>query len=219
MKSTRLSALAIACMVSSASFAYESTETPNRLEIGLEYGKAEQEYSLDGYSGDNTGDDNGYRLFGTYFFSANVGIRVGYANFGEAETYSEDFYAYVPEIDEDVLFSIDEVSEAKALTLGVVVSTPITQGPFEFWGEAGLAKWDVDMSSALTAPEYGVEIETFNDSDSGVSLYGGLGVRFQATPQFGMGLSAMWYTMEPDLFDETYDLQVQMISFNGAFRF
>lgn len=219
MMFTRLSTLAIACMVSTTTFAFQSAQAPNQLELGLEYGKAEQEYSRDGYSGDNTGDENGYRIFGTYYFNSNMGIRIGYANFGEAETYSEDFWAYVPEINNDVRFRVEDISDAKALTFGAVVSTPITQGPFELWGEVGLARWDVEVNSSLSAPDYDVQVDAVKDSDSDISIYGGFGVRFQANEQFGLGISALWYTMEPDLFDETWDLQVQVISFNGSFRF
>lgn len=219
MNFTRLSTLAIACLVNTTAFAYQSGQPPKQLEIGFEFGEAEQEFSIDGYSGDLTGDDNGYRIVGTYYFSSNLGMRVGYANFGEATTNSEDLWAYVPELDEDVLFTIEDVSEAKALTLGAVVSTPITEGPFELWGEIGLAKWDVDVTSTLRAPDYDVTIEQASDSDTGISFYGGFGVRLQASEQFGLGLSALWYNLEPKLFDDTWDLQIQVISLNGSYRF
>ena len=55
MNFTRLSTLAIACLVNTTAFAYQSGQPPKQLEIGFEFGEAEQEFSIDGYSGDLTG--------------------------------------------------------------------------------------------------------------------------------------------------------------------
>lgn len=204
---SRVSALALACLVSSGVQAYQVNGT-GAVELGLDLGEAEQEYSADGDSPERSGDDTAFRLAGTYYLGPNVGLRVGYTSFGEAEVEQQRLLLATETIE----------SEADAFTFGVVATTPINRSAVELWGELGLAKWDVTVSERL-AFVGGGQSSAEIDSDSGISLYAGGGLRFNVTRELGVGLNVLWYMLDPTLAGYDYDLDVQTLSASASFRF
>ncbi len=207
MLHSRVSALVLACLLSSGAQAYQANGT-GTVELGLDLGEAEQEYSADGDSPRRDGDDDAYRLTGTYYLGESVGLRVGYADFGDAEVEQQNLLLATRTLN----------SEADAFTFGVVLATPIRRSPVELWGELGLAKWDVSVHEYIRTVGNGYSSGEV-DSDSGLSLYAGGGLRFNVTREFGLGVNALWYMLDPTLAGYDYDLDVQVLSVNAAIRF
>ena len=97
------------------------------------------------------------------------------------------------------------------------MSTPITDGPWELSAEIGLARWDLEETFSYNSIVYGTGSET--ESDTGISIYGGIGARIQVSENFGVGLNILWYVIEADIFDEKTDVQVDAMTLNGVYRF
>lgn len=211
MEKKYISAAVLGAVLAVNAQAYEITESQKNVEIGLEYGNYDQEYSIDGLDGELTGDDTGYRIFATFYQTSNIGIRVGYTDFGSAVIFDE----YQSNGIDFIEASLE--SSVSALTIGAVMSSAITNGPIEFNAELGLAKWNVDLAYQENSSMFGSYSD--KDSDDGVSIYGGFGARLQATKSFGIGLNILWYVFEADLAGDTYDIQVDAITLNSVYRF
>ena len=183
-------------------------------ELGVEVGSAEQEYSLDEPIGDKSGDETAFRMYGTWFPQGstnptNLGVRAGYSNFGAAEVYKFDVGVAEYTVESDV----------SAFTLGGVLAAPIGKSPLEIWGEAGVAFWDLDLDQKASVPSLGVGITDEVDSDSGTSLYAGIGAGLQLGRGFGVSLSALWFNMEPEYGDQDVDLDIRVVSAGASLRF
>ena len=180
-----------------------------QFELGAEAGQAEQKYSLDGPIDDKSGDEFAYRLFGTWFPAETFGVRGAFADFGNTEVYSFSLGSADYTVESDV----------NAYTLGAVLTTPVSQGPVQVWGEFGVAFWDLDLNQKVSVPSLGVGISDELDSDSDTAPYAGVGLLLELGSGFGVGLSAFWYKMEPEYQGEEVDLDIRVLSAGASLRF
>ena len=189
-----------------------------RWELGLEFGRAEQAIS---HGGDNQIDesDEGFRVFGSYYFTPSVALRVGYADLGTVvlvdESFSEDFLGVTEG-------HVKHESSPAAVTVGGVFALPINQLPVGFALEAGLIHWELDYEVTENRNLEGGGNQRLADTynSSGVGYYGGVNVTYQFTPAFGVGASALWYAMEPEIDgDDDFELMVQTLNLNALMRF
>lgn len=180
-----------------------------QFELGAEAGQAEQKYSLDGPIDDKSGDEMGYRLFGTWFPAETFGVRGAFADFGNTEVYSYSLGVADYTVESDVT----------AYTLGAVLTTPVSQGPVQFWGEFGLAFWDLDLNQKVSVPSLAVAVSDELDSDTDTAPYAGVGLLLELGSGFGVGVSAFWYKMEPEYQGEEVDLDIRVLSAGASLRF
>lgn len=76
-----------------------------------------------------------------------------------------------------------------------------TNGPALFYGTAGVAFTDIDISAAVTGPGINIENAT-TTSVSGV--IGGLGLEYAFSPNLSLRGEALWFDLHPD-FDFSKD--------------
>lgn len=190
-----------------------------RLELGLELGRAEQAISHRDVDNQIDEADQGYRVFASYYFTPMVALRAGYADLGSVTFLDESFR-------EDYLnLNVDQLSDESsptAITVGGVFSLPIDQLPFVFALEFGLMHWNLDYEfTFITTPDGGAtQRETRTYSSSDVGFYGGGNLSYQFTPAFGVGLSALWYVLEPEIDgDNGFEMVVQTLNLQLFMRF
>lgn len=190
-----------------------------RWEAGIDVGRAE--HALSHSSGDDNQideTDSALRVFGSYYFTPSVALRVGYADLGSV-TFVEDSFR------EDYLqMAVEQRQEstASAFTVGGVFSLPINQVPVVFGVELGMAHWNVeyDVTDIRRLDAGGTDNQSASYSSSDLGFYYGGSVVYQFTPTFGAGLSALWYVMEPEIDgDDRFELVVQTLNLNALMRF
>lgn len=190
-----------------------------RLELGLELGRAEQAISHRTVDNQIDEADQGYRMFASYYFTPMVALRAGYADLGAVTFLDESFR-------EDALnLNVERLSDESsptAFTLGGVFSLPIDQAPFVFALEFGLIHWNLDYASTFVyEPDGGAtarRIRTYSSSD--VGFYGGGTISYPFTPMLGVGLSALWYVLEPEINgDDGFEMVVQTLNLHLLMRF
>lgn len=197
----------------------QSDQPLQRWEVGGEFGISE--HSLSYASEDQKIDeqDTVFRVFGSYYFTPQVALRVGYADLGEVEWYNDSYY------DQYTSSRIDELSASShstAYTFGGVFSLPINQMPVTFALELGFLNWTVDHEATeVRTPDGGNTVSnraTYSSSDLG--FYGGVSVNYQITQHFALGVAAQWYAIEPEIDDnDQFDLVVQTLNLNTVIRF
>lgn len=190
-----------------------------RWEVGIEVGRAEQ--ALSHSSGDDNqidDADSALRVFGSYYFTPSVAVRVGYADFGTATFVDDAFY-------EDYLqMEVEQhhESSASAFTVGGVFSLPINQVPVVFGVELGMMHWNVDydVTDIRRLDAGGTDNQSASYGSSDLGFYYGGSVAYQFSPAFVVGFSAMWYVMEPEIDgDDRFELVVQTLNLNALMRF
>ncbi len=212
----------IAALLASTSMAAAAQEVQpfdRHWELGLELGRAEQALSHSDSDQQIDESDQGYRVFASYYFTPMVAARVGYADLGSVTFLDESFY-------EDYLnVSVDELSDESTptvVTAGGVFTLPINQVPVAFALELGLTHWNLDYDTTLviTPDGGGSERRTETYSSSDVGFYGGGSVHYQVTPAFALGLSMLWYSLEPEIDgDDDFEMVVQTLNLSGLIRF
>jgi len=200
------------------SSAQAATPLEQRWEAGVEFGRAEQ--ALSHSKSDNQIDetDSALRVFGSYYFTPSVGLRLGYADLGAVTFLEDSFHEDYLQIDVEQR----QESSASAFTVGGVFSLPINQVPVVFGVELGMMRWTVDYDvTDIRRPDAGgTDNQSASYSSSDLGFYYGGSVVYQFTPALAVGMSALWYLMEPEIDgDDRFELVVQTLNLNALMRF
>jgi OmpA-OmpF porin, OOP family len=193
MKKTALAlALGLGAFLSTQAFA-QSTE--NRFFIDGRVGSA----SVD--EDDFDDEASVFQLNGGYRWG-NYGIEVGYVNFdefaGEVETTGQDF-----EIDADI----------DGYTIGVNGRTHFGESPWYLSGRLGAFIWEADSEAVVPSTENSFIV--VQDGEDGTDLYAGVGVGYDFSDQFSLGLAYDYFGPGKD----EVSLQTNTLSVTGEVRF
>lgn len=115
-----------------------------------------------GFVGGCDDKDTAWKIFGGYQFHRNVGVELGYVDFGEA-TASGTLLG----------LPATAAADAKALELVAVGSIPLTQ-QFSAYGKLGAYRWDIDTSVTAGAAAAG-------GGDKGTDFTYGVGLKYDFT--------------------------------------
>ena len=160
--------------------------------IGVDFGSTEHNVGIDGYSDDYSSNASGLGLNIGFWLSDNVGIVVGYVDFGDTNLSKLNYVSST--------YSEFHSVEAKAFLVGAVLSTPVWQRPWRFYGEIGAHKTDYTWSvkgQAGGTPYSANVVDT-----STVDIWGGLGLGYSFSQQLEGKLAVDWFVLKPDLTTE-----------------
>ena len=155
--------------------------------VGASFGSSHLDESFDGLNIDS--DANAYRIVGGFQFSENLGLEVGYHNFGD---FSET-------IDIGGFSTLTDIA-AEGWTLGGTLGLPLNE-QFSLYGRAGVFFWDADVAID------GFSIDVPEDENP---YYGG-GGKVDLTSNFS--LIGDWTRYELD------DIDSDVISIGFQYRF
>lgn len=164
----------------------------NRFFIGADVASTKHTVGIDGYSGDLVEKDKTYNFKAGYWVSDFVAVAIGKVDFGSPELKDLKDYA-------DSSNYARHTVEGDAVTASAILSSPAYANPWRFYAELGLAKWN--YSWTVAGKDYG---ESFSNSvvdDSGIDLFGGLGLAYDITSNLEVKAGMEWYTFNPKLDD------------------
>lgn len=144
--------------------------------------------------------DTSFKIFGGAMFNPNLGLEIGYTNFGEGSARWDDGFDY-----------INDKYEASAFYIAGLGVVPITER-VGFFGKIGLASWDLDVSETSSIP--GIN---YSASESGMDLMFGIGAQ--------LDVNNMLLRLEFERFsdvgdaDTTGQSDVDVVGLSAAFKF
>ena len=158
---------------------------------GADIGVTRDNLALDSVSGDYDTYSNGGSFNVGYWINQHVAIKLGYIDFGSADLSDLNYY--------DSNISVENSVEAKGFLMGVVLSSPVSDGPFRYFSEIGLHRihsiWSLDVKQGDT---------TFRvnaiDSTS-IDVWFGIGFAYAVFDHLEATFAADWYMMNPKLTD------------------
>lgn len=192
MKTTRKG---LACSLALAGF-LSATQASGQGYVGASFGQSDIDQEITtGLIDSGTVDarDTGWKIFGGYMFSRNLGLEVAYVNLGEV-SYSGTFGGF------PVTGGKVEVTGFNVAALGHL---PINE-QFSLFGKIGLFTWDAEASDTTA----GVP---FSAAADGTDISFGLGVSYSFTRNFAV--RAEWEMFQTDEADAT------LLSIGAVFRF
>lgn len=184
-------------------FPFSSIYAANSLTLGMAIGAANQQYSdyytdIAGISGASASDASvGIRL--GVPLSRNLIIDAALYDYGEANAHYIDTYGDL----------IGVNLSTTSINFGITGVFPIYYSPADIFGRVGLAMWDADVEFTDSSRP-GTRLI---DSDSGVTLYLGFGVRFSVANNMRLGFEYTFFNLNTDYNHEPGDQAVDNFSF------
>lgn len=151
-------------------------------------------YTLNNVSIDDT--DNGWKVFGGYEFTSNLGIEAAYVDLGEVRS---EFNALIMPADLQSLLADAAAIHPYMLTgftLAAVGSVDVTPA-ISVFGKVGMFVWDAEGDVRETQSGELAEID-----DDGTDLMFGVGAKFAINPQ--IGVRAEWERYNADRNDMNF---------------
>lgn len=153
----------------------------------------------------------GLKLFGGYRFNRHVSVEGFYADLG---TFSSDD-ALIASASERFFVAADK--DVRGLGAAVVGAWPLS-GKVSLLGKAGLFRWDIDLTTRLTAPPgYDPFSVPERQSASGTSPMYGLGMEFAVFMGFALRAEVERYSKIGN--NNTGKQDVDMLSVAALYRF
>ena len=187
---------ALACSALALAGLLAATQASAQGYVGASFGQSDiDEEITTGLidSGTVDGKDSGWKIFGGYMFSRNLGLEVAYVNLGEV-SYSGSFGGF-PVTGGKV--------EVNGFNVAAVGNLPISE-QFSVFGKIGLFMWDAEASDTTAGAP-------FSAAADGTDLSLGLGVSYNFTRNFAV--RAEWEMFQTDPADAT------LLSIGAVFRF
>lgn len=166
-------------------------------------GRAEQETDFDGFL-PTSGSDTSLGIRGAYILNPFVAFELAFQDYGETnDTYIDNFGD-----------TINDRISTNAFNIGAKGSFPFANG-WSAIGRIGASRWELEIRSTDSF----FPGQVFEDDDSGVDLYYGLGVQYDINTNLIVGVE---YTVIDAGFsteDVSGDHQVNNFSASIGYRF
>ena len=182
---------------------FSSTFAGNSLILGMSIGSANQKYSdyytdIAGISGASN-DDASFGIRLGVPLNRNLIIDAAFYDYGEANARYIDTYGDL----------IGVNLSTSSFNFGITGIFPINYSPTDIFGRLGFALWDANVEFTDSS----LPGESLTDSDSGVSLYLGFGVRFAVANNMKLGFEYTFFDLNTNYTHEPGDQAVDNFSF------
>lgn len=167
-------------------------------------GRAEQETSTDSFDWNTSGNDISLGIRAALKVNPNLAFELAYQDYGETDDTYTDLYG-------DTI--TDKVSSS-AVNMGVKGIIPF-EGGFSLHGRIGLSLWQAEIKETDSA----FPGETFKADDDGSDLYYGLGLQYDISPEFVVGVEYAYTDMDVSIEGISVDHEVKNLSLSLGYKF